>query len=49
MKIQVKDKSQNGVILVRRISWKQRCEEQVAKINEQIKQIIKDLEGVVYG
>ena len=39
MKIKVKDKSQNGIILVRRISWKERCE-------EQLDQIIKDLNDI---
>lgn len=44
MKIKVKDKSQNGNILVRRISWKQRCEEQLNQIISDLNDIKSSLE-----
>lgn len=59
MKIKVKDKSSKEVIFVRRISWRQRCEEQLNKIINQLTNIkanmeedmsrIKDYAEQVYG
>lgn len=59
MKIQVKNKPSKEVIFVRRISWRQRCEEQLAKIIDQLNNIkssmekdmskIKDYAEQVYG
>ncbi len=44
MKIQVKDKSQNGTIFVRHISWQKRCEEQLNKIISEMNNIKSNLE-----
>ena len=59
MNIKVKDKSSKEVIFVRRISWRQRCEEQLDKIINQLSNIksnmekdmsrIKDYAEQVYG
>lgn len=59
MKIQVKNKPSKEVIFVRRISWRQRCEEQLTKIIDQLNNIksnmekdmskIKDYAEQVYG
>ena len=46
MKISIIDNSHNGSILVRRVSWKQRCEEQLTKINNKIQTMIKELKEV---
>lgn len=55
MKIQVKDKSQNGVVYVRHISWQKRCEEQLNQIlseminiKSKLKEAKSALEGVLY-
>jgi hypothetical protein len=59
MRIQIKDTSKKESILVRRISWRQRCEEQLNKIIDQLNNIksnmekdmsrIKDYAEQVYG
>ena len=49
MKIQVKDKSQNGVVNVRHISWQKRCEEQLNKIISEMKNIKTNLENAKAG
>lgn len=59
MKIKVKAYPSKEVIFVRHISWRQRCEEQLSKIINQLKEIksnmekdmskIKDYAEQVYG
>ena len=46
MKISIIDNSHNGSILVRRISWQQRCETQLQQINNKIQTMIKELKEV---
>ena len=45
MKIQIETTSDSEVIMVRHISWKERCEEQLSQIIEQLQGIKKDLEN----
>ena len=48
MKIAVKNKSQNnGIVFVRRISWRERCEEQLNEIIKELKEIKKSMEDDV--
>lgn len=48
MKIAVKNKSQNnGIVFVRRISWRKRCEEQLNEIIKELKEIKKSMEDDV--
>ena len=48
MKINVKYQNKKDLILVRRISWKQRCEEQLDKINSVIEKLNNDLREIAY-
>lgn len=49
MKININYKPSDFGVKVRRISWKQRAEEQVAIINEKIAEINRDLREAIYG
>ena len=46
MKIQVQDKSHNGIVFVKRLSWKERCEEQLSMINKAIQKINEELRSM---
>ena len=49
MKININYKPHKVGIKVRRITWKQRAEEQIAMINEKIAEINRDLREAIYG
>ena len=44
MKIQVQDKTENGSVIVRRLSWRQRCEKQLGEIIERLNNIKSNME-----
>lgn len=44
MKIQVKDKSHNGKVFVRNMTWQKRCEEQLNQIISELTNIKSNLE-----
>lgn len=48
MNIKIKDNSNNGVVFIKRISLKEKCEKQLEDINKQIKDINDNLRGILY-
>ena len=46
MKIQVKETSSNGAVLVQFLSWQERCEKQLAMINQTIENINESLRAI---